>query len=209
MGKERQLKCYWCKNLDSKINLKCEEKLTGKYNKDNTPKMSRRYIHLSCEKESDEVKEMKQKEVKQWNDLYETVKKIHSIDFVDTRMIKKLQDLRNGTLSVSGKQLVKYKQGIPYHTIEKAYLSEREKIEYWLKNKPFDTKYNEFAYCFAIMEQGINEVIEKEMKLQKHNEQQKRFTENINQSDDGIYQFDVIPRATIKRKDELDLSDVL
>ena len=66
-----QVKCYWCKQKDEKSLMMVEEKPTGKFNKNGTEKMKRKFFHKSCAEEIEKDKVFKQKEAKEFDDLYE------------------------------------------------------------------------------------------------------------------------------------------
>lgn len=204
MGKER--KCCWCKMYGNHETMVYEEQKTGKFNKNGTEKILKKYFHLECHKQFIKDKKFKEAENNKWSSLYEFVKSIHNLNVLDGRMIEQLQDLRNGTIKLpnSNKKIKKYKNGVGYDIILKAYQESIDEINYWKKAKQFDKKYGEFAYCLSIVKSKINDVFENEKIIKKQEETFNKTIDNV-----IFYQEINIQNKTNKKKDELDISDFL
>ncbi|GEM_PF-6342435 len=191
--------CFWCKEKHDKSLMYCEATATGKYNKNGTEKMRRRYFHYACHTEYLNDKEKKQKELEEFDKLYNYLLKIHNLEVLNTRMIGKLQDFRNGSISIKGRKIKKYKKGISFQLMLDSYKHAEGKIEYALNNVTFQNKWNEFSYIFAIMVNNVNEVVQ----VIKHQEKVKIDKKPIR----NISDYEVPIKQ--KKKDELDISEFL
>jgi hypothetical protein len=193
------VKCVWCKEKNDKTEMFCEEKPTGKFNKNGTEKKIRKYFHHNCYKLYKKDKEVKRIEAEKLDKLYQHLLKLHSLEVLDGRMIEKIQDLRNGTVKIHNKKIAKYKQGVPYDLMLETYEHITKRIDLVLLHTSFQTKWNEFSYIFGMVINNINEV--KMMNRRKHlqeNEYKKSFEiEEINVNNHK------------KKKDELDISNLL
>lgn len=152
--------------------MECESKPTGKMKKDNTPSMSNKYYHKHCYIKYNKDKEFKAVEIEKFDKLYQYLLKVHNLLSLDTRMIKRIQDLRNGTVSLKGgKQITRYKEGVDYSLMLDSYISSAQNIDYAIRSMDFKEKWNEFAYCFAIMENGINNIVANNKRVEYHKQQ--------------------------------------
>jgi hypothetical protein len=194
------VKCAWCKEKNDKTEMFCEEKETGKFNKNGTEKKIRKYFHQDCYDLYKKDKEVKKIEAEKWDNLYQFLLKLHSLDVLDARMIEKLQDLRNGTIKIHNKKIRRYKQGVTYELMLQTYEYIIKRIDYVLLHNSFKTKWNEFSYVFGMIINNINEVkmMNERNKIASHNN--KKVTESDNVE---------ITFKNRKKKDELDISDLL
>jgi len=124
-----------------------------------TEKKRPMYYHHECW-------EFKNNEVKELDELYNVIKEMHKIIDVPKAFFVHLQNLRNGTITLHGKEIKKFKKGVPYHIIKKAYEMSRKKIQWAKGNKTFKSSISELMYGFKIIESKINDAF-KEIKKQK------------------------------------------
>lgn len=193
-------KCQWCKENGEKETMICEEKPTGKYNKNGTEKMNRKYTHHSCYEEFMQDKKFKQQEATELDQLYQHLLKLHGIKVLDKRMFEKIQDLRNGTIKINNKKITKYKNGVTYTLMFDTYVHIQARIDEVIRNMQFETKWNEFSYVFGMMTNNLNE-IQIATKLQE----QVKVPDKINVDSVGIN----VNVKEKKRKDDLDISNFL
>jgi len=148
--KNKTVTCRQCKKKEIYPQVDMYVELAGR-NKD-----SEKYWHYDCW-------EFKCKEQKELDDLYNTIKEIHGYPSIPPALFVYLQDLRNGTIKLNKNKIRKYKEGVPYPVIKKAYEMNRKKI-HWVKgNKTFKQTVSEFMYAFKIIESKINDAF-KEMR---------------------------------------------
>jgi hypothetical protein len=139
---DRNVICRHCRKKSPKSQMHCE--LTGK------EKKVRKYFHHECW-------EFKCNELKEWNELFNTVKEIYGYPDIPKGFISILQKLRNGTITFNKKEIKKYKKGVPYSIIKKSYEMNRKKIQWVKNNKNFKKTISEFMYGFRIIESRIND----------------------------------------------------
>lgn len=192
------MKCFKCKGESEKESMICIEKSTGKLNKNGTEKKLRKYFHQDCYQEFLHEQEMKEKDLKELDELYKYIVKLHSLSVLDGRMMEKIQDLRNGSIKVNGKKIKKYKQGVPYSKMLDTYKYLNEKIDYILRSMQFQAKWNEFSYVFGTVINNLNTMNE----LEKANKQINK-TPVINKES-----VEIEIRKT-QKKDDLDISAFL
>lgn len=193
------VKCIWCKNKQDKNDMVCEEKTTGKFNKNGTEKKIRKYFHKKCYDLYLQDKEKKRIEASKFDELYQYLLKLHSLDVLNGRMIEKIQDLRNGSVKVKNHKIVRYKQGIPYELMYQTYQYINNRIDYVLTHNQFQTKWNEFSYVFGMVINNLNEV----KSLNKRKQQQEIIEK------DAVEPVEINIHKTVKKKDEMDISDFL
>ena len=185
-----------------------EEKPTGKFNQNGTEKMNRKFFHKSCAEEIEKDKAFKQKEAKEFEDLYEYLKELHNIDALDGRMIERIQDFRNGTVKVQNQKVKKYKEGVTYKAMLDTYRYIGDQIERILHTNNFNQrKWNEFAYIFGTMVRNLNDV--QVMLKQKQKEEDKLKTTIKKNIESESENYTPAFNNKKKKKDELDISDFL
>lgn len=185
-----QVKCYKCKEKSEKETMKCVEK--------GEKKITRRYFHNNCYMEFQKEQEIKEKDVKELDVLYQYLLKLHSLDVLDGRMMEKIQDLRNGSIKINNKKIKKYKQGVSFSMMLDTYKFLGERIDSIINTMHFQTKWNEFSYIFGTMVNNIN--VTKQM--EKHSVE-------VNQKPIIDKETVDIQVKKVAKKDELDISDFL
>jgi hypothetical protein len=185
------VKCFKCKEKSEKETMVCVEK--------GLEKKTRRYFHNDCHIEYLQEQETKEKDLKELDELYKYLLKLHSIDLLDGRMMEKIQDLRNGSIKINNKKIKKYKQGIPFSLMLDTYKYLNERVDGILNSMQFQTKWNEFSYVFGTMVNNINSI----KQIEKHNDQVKEKPK-VN-----LDTVDIIVKKKAAKKDELDISSFL
>lgn len=197
--------CKWCKEKGYLDEMVVYEKETGKFNKNGTPKITRSCYHKACNEMYLKDKEFKEQEALELDSLYDYIKELHGLEIVDGRMFKRIQDLRNGNVSNYKSSYKKYKKGVPYSLMLESYKFSERNIDHAMRTMSFQTTWNEFAYCFAIMERNINEVSSNI----KHAEK-REFNQKITSED---FKIDINKtKNKLKNKksdDDLDISQFL
>lgn len=151
-------KCKWCKENGEKEEMICYEKPTNRLKKDGSPMVSRTYYHKECDDMRIEDEVFKKIEAEELDDLYQHLLKLHNVELLDGRMFEKIQDLRNGTIKINNRKIRKNKEGVTYKQMLDTYQHVSKNIDYAIRTKQFQTKWNEFSYVFSIMVNSLNEV---------------------------------------------------
>lgn len=183
----------------------CEAKPTGQYNKNGTEKISRKYFHSECHQRYLKDKEFKEKELEKLDELYQYLLKLHDVKSLDARQMEKIQDLRNGTVKVNNRKIIKYKSGVPYEWMLKTYQYLEFNIDQIINTKQFETKWNEFSYIFGTMQRNLNDVY----LLLKEQKKQEKAHENMMKINVENNLEDMKIQTKSKRKDDLDISNFL
>lgn len=199
------VKCSWCSLKDDKETMICDEKSTGKLNKNGTEKKIRKYYHEDCYIKFLEEKKFKENEVKKFDDLYQYLLKLHNFKNLDVRMIEKIQDLRNGTIKINNKKVKRYKSGVEYEDILKTYQYLSKEIENALHIKRYDPAWNQFSYVFGIVQKKINDV----KMLIEQKQKQESIQYAIQNSKINNYSEENNEHPKTKKDDELDISEFL
>lgn len=198
------VKCRYCEIKDTdRKDMEVEESVSKSGNK------QRKYYHKNCYPKHLADKEFKEKEQNEMDELVETIMKVHKISNMPNQFYPFIQDLRNGTV-LFGKKKKKYKEGYPYSLISKTYIFCSESIEYWKKNKNFESTMQELKYCWAIINDKINVVKKQEAKKQFH-KAKKKAEEEQQQSEQSEQRVPShVSNVKFKKKQrEDDISDFL
>jgi hypothetical protein len=181
--------------------MECEERDTGKTNKNGSKKMARKYFHSNCYEKHMEDQHFKKVEADELKDLYEYVLEIHGFKQLDARMLEKIQDLRNGSIKIKGKKYTKYKEGVKYSLMLQTYQAIRSRVDYIKNSQSFNTEWNEFSYIFGTMLKNINQV-------STYNKRNKASSKTANEQTRTDIEVQV-SKKTVNKKDELDISEFL
>lgn len=194
-------KCHWCKEIGEKEQMHCDEKPTGKFNKNGSPKMFRKYFHSACHELFLDDKEYKQIEANKLTNLYNYLLNLHGIIALDERMMEKIQDLRNGTIKINNKKVKKYKSGVPYELMLQTYRYNANTIDDVMRKMHFKEKWNEFSYMFGIVTKSVNDINAMNERSEKTNTfKSKVSTEAIEIN---------VKKKEVKKVDEMDISELL
>ncbi|MGE7840635.1 hypothetical protein ACQKNX_07580 [Lysinibacillus sp. NPDC093712] len=194
-------KCQWCKEVGEKEVMYCDEKPTGQFNKNGSPKMFRKYFHSTCHDLQLKDKEYKLVEADKLTDLYNYILSLHNIIALDGRMMEKIQDLRNGSVKINNKKVTKYKEGVPYEVMLQTYIHLASTIDGILHSMHFNEKWNEFSYIFGTVTRSVNDV----MKMNKHQDKQIHKAQSVPSAE---VEIQVLVKEK-KTKDNLDISEFL
>jgi hypothetical protein len=198
---QMKVKCRYCDIKDTeREEMKVEVHTTDGGN------TQRKYYHIDCYPKYKVEKEFKEKEYEQLVKLVDTILEVHKIKNIPNQFYPFIQDLRNGTV-LFGKNKKRYKDGYPYSLIAKTYEFCRESIEYWKKNKDFDSTMGELKYCWAIINDKINVVKKKEEK--KSFQKAKSEAEQKEQQKNGTVNHHAKVVEFKKKQREDDISDFL
>lgn len=198
------VKCQWCKEKDTDRD-EMKKVVVG------TKTKSNKYYHVGCYEKYLKDKEFKEKEAKELDQLYETVKRIHNMDTVPSGLFYLLQDLRNGTIRKNGVVIKKFKNGIQYRYIDWCYKYCEDEIRKWQRIKDFgDDKNGELRYCFSIVSSNIENAArdyKTRLNRKKKNEQSMKQVVKEDTNKDTFEEIKVINK--VKHTDEMDISDLL
>ncbi|MGX9721839.1 hypothetical protein [Bacillus pumilus] len=201
-------KCRFCGLKNDHMQMKCYSKPTGKFNKNGSEKMARKYVHIKCDEEYKKNEAFKEKELKELDELFTYLKELHKIDTLDGRMMEKIQDLRNGTVVFNKKKIKRYKEGVPFRDILYTYEVNETYINETISNMVFATKWNEFSYVFAIVINNINDSIGAASKKETVMNRREAIIDN-NLVDQTSYSIDEPAQYNTNKKDVLDISEFL
>lgn len=199
----RKVKCKFCKTDGRSNDFYCYE-VTRYDKKKEKDVVSRSYACLPCQAEKEEELIFKAKEALELDDLYQYLLKLHAVEVIDGRMFARLQDLRNGSVTLNREKVKRYKEGITYSQILSSYEYSEKNIDYAIRTKQFKNKWNEFAYCFSIMVSKLNEV----SSIKKRNEAVK-IPEKVTSVDHTLAMTVRNKKSNNNKKDEMDLSEFL
>lgn len=150
-GDKLQVKCRWCKQkAEKETMIKVEQ---GKSNM---------YYHPDCYKEYEKDKAFKEKERKELDELYETIKRIHGFEVIPSSFFADINALRNGDV-LYGRIKKQYKKGVSYKWMNYTYLYCEDQIKWCIKNKrdKFKNKRGEYEplyelrYCLGIVRNNL------------------------------------------------------
>jgi hypothetical protein len=167
--RNRSVKCSACKKRETFPKTDMYVRWTGRDK--NVPK----YWHHECwEKARPKIEsreEFIEKELKTLDELIIVIEEMYNIK-VPKYFYTILQDYRNGSIKEGNKKFVKYKDGVPFPVIKKAYELSRKKIQWSIHNIKFKNDIAKLNYGFKIMDSKINEAIKELKRL----EDQQNFT---------------------------------
>jgi len=188
----RRVKCRACLQLDDKEKMIYEDNM---------------YFHAGkCHNDFLKHKKFKAKELKAWDKLYRYILNLHGIIILPRGNIYRLQKLRNGVEIINGKEVQRYKKGVPYQVMLLAYQLAEKDIKWAIKNRlngSVDVKA--INYCISIMMNKINEAFNI-IKQKKEHEQ--KVQEMKRETFIGDMSLDY-KKQNINKKDDKDISDFL
>lgn len=179
--------------------MECYTSKTGKLTKTGKESIRRAFFHKECDELHKNDEEFKAKESEELDELYQYILKMHNLEVMDGRMFMKVQDLRNGTISLNRKKVRRYKEGVEYSRMLLTYKHIENRIDQVLRSMDFANKWNEFSYVFSMMVNNLNET----SAIQKRNNRVKTPSEIV--SDD----FDIQVRKRPAREDSMDINHLL
>jgi hypothetical protein len=145
---------------------------------------------------------------KKWCDLYEYLKVLHDVPDLPPRNTARLQNLRNGLDFKNGKKYQRYKMGAEYDLMKESYVMIEDKIRWFMSSildKENKTKAEEINSCITMMTNGLTDAWkERQRKIKQDLLLYKELTKSV-EVDMSIEK----PIKVVKKKDELDISDML
>jgi hypothetical protein len=197
------VKCQICELKDTdKTEMECE---VTTYE---SGSVTRKYYHKgNCWDNYLKQKAFTDKENEEKDYLDSVIKEIHGIDLVPSQFFSGyLQGLRNGNFK-SQKKIKKSKEGFSYKLIADTYLHCKDDIQYWRKNKTFDSTVSELRYCLSIVVDKLSIVKKKQERLEMKKKIEKA-KDSAKQNDDSVA-FEQREVKFKKKKHENDISDFL
>ncbi len=140
--------------------MSCEAKPTGKLNKNGSEKYIRKYFHGDCFEAYNQDKKFKENEATEFDELYNYLLNLHRLERLDSRMIERIQDIRNGTVKYQNRKIKRYKEGVPFTKILEAYKFSEQQLHNVRNYKTLETSWQEFTYFLSIVINNLNEMKE-------------------------------------------------
>lgn len=193
------VKCGKCGLRDDKLSMK----------KGNDKK----YYHIiKCYDEHIQECEFKKRDFEKWCELYEYLKSLHDVPDLPPWNIKRLQELRNGFDFKSGKKYQRYKMGAEYDLMLEAYKLAEEKIQWFIRNvlgKQDTKKADEINACITIMCNYLSDAWKARKEKEKKEKERIELLQQTKSSDAAVSIEINTNKKQIKKKDEMDISDLL
>lgn len=197
-------KCWYCKKEIAKDDIQIEKvgKVNRKFHKNN-----------NCYKKFDDIrkhkeleKEIRDKENKEWDDLYQYVKKeilgYEECQNLSPFQIRILKQLRNGEYVVRNKQMVN--KGYPYKVILFTFKFKKRDILAAIQGKTFNDEKHKFSYIMVIVNNSINDIYKRYLRTLK--DKKDTIDDNINISIDNKKK---VFKSNMKNKTDNKLVDLL
>jgi hypothetical protein len=195
---ERKVKCGWCEISETK-DLMLQD-------------TNKKYYHkTNCHNSYLQDRENKRIETEKKTSLAIKIADVHGLEsykYIPHSLFPYLEDLRNDS-DLFGKLRKNYKNGLSYSAIEYTYEFCREKIDWAKKNKVFENVMSELKYGLAIVKNNVVDAKNYSDKMRKSEENKTRLL-SITKEDES--HFVISDDTTItyqKKKDNLDISDLL
>ena len=172
-------KCWYCKKEIAKDDIQIEKvgKVNRKFHKSNN--CYKKFDDIRKQKELE--KEIRDKENKEWDDLYQYVKKeilgYEECQNLSPFQIRILKQLRNGEYVVRNKQMVN--KGYSYKVILFTFKFKKRDILAAIQGKTFNDEKHKFNYIMVIVNNAINDVYKRYLRTLKDTKDIE-INENIN-----------------------------
>ena len=160
-------KCCYCKKEIAKDDIQIEKvgKVNRKFHKNNN--CYKKFDDIRKQKELE--KEIRDKENKEWDDLYQYVKKeilgYEECQNLSPFQIRILKQLRNGEYVVRNKQMVN--KGYSYKVILFTIKSKKRDILAAIQGKTFNDEKHKFNYIMVIVNNSINDIYKRYLRTLK------------------------------------------
>lgn len=132
------------------------------------------YFHEECYSDYLEELEFKANEVKERDELNETLKDVLMRPQFGTYIWTLIQAVRNGEeigLVSSRKKSQRYKEGVTYSKLNEAFKYSKDDIQYILRTKNFDNNIAEFKYALQLAISNLVKVEGREERLERTKKQ--------------------------------------
>ena len=160
-------KCWYCKKEIAKDDIQIEKvgKVNRKFHKNNN--CYKKFDDIRKQKELE--KEIRDKENKEWDDLYQYVKKeilgYEECQNLSPFQIRILKQLRNGEYIVRNKQMVN--KGYSYKVILFTFKFKKRDILAAIQGKTFNDEKHKFNYIMVIVNNSINDIYKRYLRTLK------------------------------------------
>ena len=160
-------KCWYCKKEIAKDDIQIEKvgKVNRKFHKNNN--CYKKFDDIRKQKELE--KEIRDKENKEWDDLYQYVKKeilgYEECQNLSPFQIRILKQLRNGEYIVRNKQMVN--KGYSYKVILFTFNFKNRDILAAIQGKTFNDEKHKFNYIMVIVNNSINDIYKRYLRTLK------------------------------------------
>lgn len=160
-------KCWYCKKEIEKNDIQIEKvgKVNRKFHKNNN--CYKKFDDIRKQKELE--KEIRDKENKEWDDLYQYVKKeilgYEECQNLSPFQIRILKQLRNGEYVVRNKQMVN--RGYSYKVILFTFKFKKRDILAAIQGKTFNDEKHKFNYIMVIVNNSINDIYKRYLRTLK------------------------------------------
>ncbi len=194
----RPVKCQRCGEKSSKDQMEFE--IVGK------TKPLKKYYHKHCYQDFLKEKDFKEKEMRELDNLKETIEDIFNIKQLPNQAYPFLQKLRNGD-PVFGRQSVgkRYKEGYKYSLIEETFRHCEDTINYWLGVKNFNGFMGAFKYSLSIVIDKIYFVEQRAKEKEYNIKMVKEHLKHLTNEEDSMFESNY--KKASKTQD--DISDFL
>lgn len=162
-----------------------------------------KYFHKECYIKYLEDKAFKEQERQELDKLVEVIKEIYGVKVIPNSAYPFLQDLRNGT-KFFGRYDYSYKKGYRYNLIAETFHYCSETIHYWNLHKSFNGFMGAFRYGLAIVCDKLSIVEQRKRDREMREAISTRREETQNNLNEELAFVD-----RVKKKDEMDISDLL
>lgn len=197
-------KCWYCKKEIAKDDIQIEKvgKVNRKFHKNNN--CYKKFDNIRKQKELE--KEIRDKENKEWDDLYQYVKKeilgYEECQNLSPFQIRILKQLRNGEYVVRNKQMVN--KGYSYKVILFTFKFKKRDILAAIQGKTFNDEKHKFNYIMVIVNNSINDIYKRYLRTLKD----KKDTVN-NDINVSIEDKKKVFKSNMKNKTDNKLVDLL
>lgn len=173
----RRCKCHHCKEWIEKDEERVEHNITEKQKK---------YFHTYCLPKFIKEKEIKDIEVKKWNNLYEYIK-VEIMGYTKEKQLTpamrtKLLSLRNGSFVKRG--VTMSKEGYDYDVILTTFKAKKIEVERAIFGKTFEDDNHKFNYIMVIITNSINDVAKRLENAKKQKDKEEELKEIIKETKD-------------------------
>ena len=197
-------KCWYCKKEIAKDDIQIEKvgKVNRKFHKNNN--CYKKFDDIRKQKELE--KEIRDKENKEWDDLYQYVKKeilgYEECQNLSPFQIRILKQLRNGEYVVRNKQMVN--KGYSYKVILFTFKFKKRDILAAIQGKTFNDEKHKFNYIMVIVNNSINDIYKRYLRTLK--DKKDTVDDDINISIDNKKK---VFKSNMKNKTDNKLVDLL
>lgn len=166
----------------------------------------KRFYHKDgCYEQFLKAKIATQKELEQWDKLYQYIISLHDLVVLPKGNITRLKDLRAGYLIKDGKKIRQWRTGPDFELMLEAYQLAEESIKWSIANKLNGSKDTKaINYGISIMINKLNEANQIRKTKQNQLQAQRRVDSQESKKDQGF-----VKHRPGRKNDERDISNFL